>query len=243
MFFRPPVHPDARARARDQGDGGAALSTRSALPSGRKVGRRTRVPGVHNETGSVPSCVAASSLWQICPGTEGVLATCPRSRTSRVLRVEQQPFAAMPARPLVLVKPDGMRRGRGEIVGVRAPWPRAARRAPPGSKPRRASITPSTRASRPSVPRRLHLVGPVLALAVSGDHLARAHDDGGHEPARLGAGDDRGDFALELSENIVHGSDSKRAHGASSLFFLTGLVRAGLRRKNRDGWTQTSGVH
>ena len=97
---------------------------------------------------------------------------------------------------LVLVKPDGMRRGlAGEIVApIRAPRARAAGRAP-AEDPEGDGARALRRAQGQAVlrlPRRLHLVRPGARARGErriGD-LGRAHDDGRHESARLGAGDD-----------------------------------------------------
>ena len=69
--------------------------------------------------------------------------------------------------------------------------------------------------------------GPVLALAVSGESaitVVRAMM-GATNPLDSAPGTIRGDYALELSENIVHGSDSKAsARRELALFFPDGLV-------------------
>ena len=69
--------------------------------------------------------------------------------------------------------------------------------------------------------------GPVLALAVTGESaisVVRAMM-GATNPLDSAPGTIRGDYALELSENIVHGSDSKAsARRELALFFPDGLV-------------------
>ena len=69
--------------------------------------------------------------------------------------------------------------------------------------------------------------GPVLALAVEGESaisVVRAMM-GATNPLDSAPGTIRGDLALELSENIVHGSDSKAsAKRELRLFFPDGLV-------------------
>ena len=115
---------------------------------------------------------------------------------------------------LVLVKPDGMRRRlAGEIVA------RFERRGLELRGARLLKIPKATArehyAEHKGKPFFASLVdfissGPVLALAVIADSA----------PGTI-----RGDYALELSENIVHGSDSKAsARRELALFFPDGLV-------------------
>ena len=132
---------------------------------------------------------------------------------------------------LVLVKPDGMRRGlAGEIVA------RFERR---GLELRGARLLRVSRAMA-----RKHYAehkgkpffdglvefnssAPVLALAVSGESAVSVVRDmmGATNPLDSAPGTIRGDYALELSENIVHGSDSRAsARRELALFFPDGLV-------------------
>jgi nucleoside-diphosphate kinase len=132
---------------------------------------------------------------------------------------------------LVLVKPDGMRRGlAGEIL---------SRLEHRGLELRGAQLL---RVSKPTARRHYAehkgkpffdgLVdfitsGPVLALAVSGESAVSVVRDmmGATNPLDSRPGTIRGDFALELSENIVHGSDSRQsARKELALFFPDGLV-------------------
>src|SRR5688572_1927722 len=69
--------------------------------------------------------------------------------------------------------------------------------------------------------------GPVLALAVRGESAIGTVRTmmGATNPLDSAPGTFRGDFALELSENIVHGSDSKAsAKRELKLFFPDGLL-------------------
>jgi nucleoside-diphosphate kinase len=132
---------------------------------------------------------------------------------------------------LVLVKPDGMRRRlAGEILA------RLERR---GLELRGARLLKITRslaqqhyAEHKGKPFYADLVsfitsGPVLALAVRGESavsVVRAMM-GATNPLDSAPGTIRGDYALELSENIVHGSDSKAsAKRELGLFFPNGLA-------------------
>ncbi len=132
---------------------------------------------------------------------------------------------------LVLVKPDGVqRRLAGEIVG------RLERR---GLELRGARLLKITRAlaqqhyaehkGKPFFGDLVSFItsGPVLALAVRGESAISVVRTmmGATNPLDSTPGTIRGDFALELSENIVHGSDSKAsAKRELGLFFPDGLV-------------------
>jgi nucleoside-diphosphate kinase len=132
---------------------------------------------------------------------------------------------------LVLVKPDGMqRRLAGEVIA------RLERR---GLELRGARLLKISRslaqqhyAEHKGKPFYAGLVsfitsGPVLALAVRGESAIGVVRTmmGATNPLDSAPGTIRGDFALELSENIVHGSDSKAsAKRELGLFFPDGLV-------------------
>jgi nucleoside-diphosphate kinase len=132
---------------------------------------------------------------------------------------------------LVLVKPDGMGRGlAGEIVA------RFERR---GLELRGARLLKVSKAmgrehyaehkGKPFFAGLVDFIssGPVLALAVSGESAISVVRTmmGATNPLDSAPGTIRGDFALELSENIVHGSDSKAsAKRELALFFPDGLV-------------------
>jgi nucleoside-diphosphate kinase len=132
---------------------------------------------------------------------------------------------------LVLVKPDGVRRGlAGEIVA------RFERR---GLELRGARLLKISRqlaqqhyAEHKGKPFFGDLVsfitsGPVLALAVRGEGAIATVRTmmGATNPLDSAPGTIRGDYALELSENIVHGSDSKAsAKRELGLFFPDGLL-------------------
>ena len=129
---------------------------------------------------------------------------------------------------LVLVKPDGMqRRLAGEIIArferrglelrgarlLKIPKPMAREHyAEHQGRPFFGSLITS---------------GPVLALAVSGESAISVVRTmmGATDPLDSAPGTIRGDYALELSQNIVHGSDSKAsARRELALFFPDGFV-------------------
>ena len=132
---------------------------------------------------------------------------------------------------LVLVKPDGMRRAlAGEVVA------RLERR---GFELRGARLLKIPRAlaqehyaehkGKPFYAGLVSFItsGPVLALAVRGESAIATVRTmmGATNPLDSAPGTIRGDYALELSENIVHGSDSKAsAKRELGLFFPDGLV-------------------
>jgi nucleoside-diphosphate kinase len=132
---------------------------------------------------------------------------------------------------LVLVKPDGVRRGlAGEIIG------RFERR---GLELRGARLLKISRSlaqqhyaehkGKPFFGELVSFIasGPVLALAVRGESAITVVRDmmGATNPVSSAPGTIRGDFATVLSENVVHGSDSKAsAKRELALFFPDGLV-------------------
>ena len=132
---------------------------------------------------------------------------------------------------LVLVKPDGMRRSlAGEILArlerrgfelrgarlLKIPRPLAQRHyAEHKGKPFFGDLVSFISS------------GPVLALAVRGESAIGTVRTmmGATNPLDSAPGTIRGDYALELSENIVHGSDSKAsAKRELKLFFPDGLL-------------------
>ena len=134
-------------------------------------------------------------------------------------------------RTLVLLKPDAVRRGIcGELIA------RFERR---GFRIRGAHYLKVTRqlagehyAEHKGKPFYGELVsfitsGPTLALALEGESAISVVRTmmGATNPLDSAPGTIRGDYALELSENVVHGSDSKAsAKRELALFFPDGLV-------------------
>jgi len=132
---------------------------------------------------------------------------------------------------LVLVKPDGVGRGlSGEVIA------RFERR---GYELRGARLLKIPRAlaaqhyaehkGKPFYGELVAFItsGPVLALAVRGENAIAGVRTmmGATNPADAAPGTIRGDFATELSENVVHGSDSRAsARRELALFFPDGLV-------------------
>jgi nucleoside-diphosphate kinase len=133
---------------------------------------------------------------------------------------------------LVLVKPDGVQRGLcGDVVS------RVERR---GYELRAARMLKLSRSlasqhyaehrGKPFYPGLVSFItsGPVLALAVRGENAIAGIRAlmGATDPADAAPGTIRGDLATELSENVVHGSDSRTsARRELALFFPDGFVR------------------
>jgi nucleoside-diphosphate kinase len=122
-------------------------------------------------------------------------------------------------RTLVLVKPDAMRRRlAGEILG------RLERR---GLELRAARLVTVDRllaeehyaehAAKPFFGELVEFItsGATLALVVEGEGAIRVVRTtmGATNPADAGPGTIRGDFALSMPDNLVHGSDSPESAG------------------------------
>ncbi len=131
----------------------------------------------------------------------------------------------------MLVKPDGMRRQlAGEVIARLERRGLELRGARLLKIPR--SLAQQHYAEHKGKPFYAGLVsfitsGPVLALAVRGESAIGVVRTmmGATNPLDSAPGTIRGDFALELSENIVHGSDSTAsAKRELGLFFPEGLV-------------------
>ena len=132
---------------------------------------------------------------------------------------------------LVLAKPDGMRRLlAGEIVSRLERRGYELRGARLLKIPR--SLAAEHYAEHKGKPFYGELVsfitsGPVLALAVRGENAIAGVRAlmGATNPADAAPGTIRGDLATLLSENVVHGSDSRAsARRELGLFFPDGLV-------------------
>lgn len=134
----------------------------------------------------------------------------------------------MSERTLVLVKPDGVRRGLvGEVVGrlerkgltLVAAQLRTLDRAT-------AEQHYAEHAERPFFASLVTFItgGPLMALVVEGERAIEAFRAlaGATDPVKAVPGTIRGDFALAVQQNIVHGSDSpESAQREIGLFFPT----------------------
>jgi nucleoside-diphosphate kinase len=120
----------------------------------------------------------------------------------------------MAERTLFMVKPDGVARGLvGEIVSrierrglsiraMRLLW----------VSPEQAADHYSEHGEKPFYPGLVEFItsGPVVAMVIEGDSAVSTVRGmmGATNPLDSAPGTIRGDFALEIGENIVHGSDS-----------------------------------
>src|SRR6187200_2256751 len=137
----------------------------------------------------------------------------------------------MAERTLFMVKPDGVARGLvGEIVSrierrglsiraMRLLW----------VSPEQAADHYSEHSEKPFYPGLVEFItsGPVVAMVIEGHSAVSTVRGmmGATNPLDSAPGTIRGDFALEIGENIVHGSDSKAsARRELALFFPDGLV-------------------
>ena len=130
-------------------------------------------------------------------------------------------------RTLILVKPDAFARNlTGEIIarferkGLRIAALQAHDDGPRSSP---SSTTPSTRASRSSRSSSSFITsGPLVAMVLEGEEAVAAARQviGATNPLEAAPGSIRGDFAIEVGQNMVHGSDSaESAEREAALFF------------------------
>jgi nucleoside-diphosphate kinase len=129
-------------------------------------------------------------------------------------------------RTLVLVKPDGVRRGlAGEVIGrleskgltLVAMELRTLDRAT-------AEEHYGEHRERPFFGELVEFItgGPLVALVVEGPHAVAGTRGliGATNPVEAGPGSIRGDYALEIGQNLVHGSDSpESAEREITIFF------------------------
>jgi nucleoside-diphosphate kinase len=129
-------------------------------------------------------------------------------------------------RTLVLVKPDAVRRGlAGEVIGrleskgltLLAMELRTLDRAT-------AEEHYGEHRERPFFGELVEFItgGPLVALVVEGPHAVAGTRGliGATNPVEAGPGSIRGDYALEIGQNLVHGSDSpESAEREIKIFF------------------------
>ncbi len=132
---------------------------------------------------------------------------------------------------LVLVKPDGMQRGlAGEILRrfeARGLELRAAKLVRVGRE--LAERHYDVHREQPFFGELVEFItsGPTLALVLEGEGAIETcrKTIGATDPADADPGSIRGDLALSMPDNLVHGSDSVETAGREiALFFPDGLV-------------------
>jgi nucleoside-diphosphate kinase len=129
-------------------------------------------------------------------------------------------------RTLILVKPDAFARGlTGEIVG------RFERKGLRIVAMLHMTVTRelaerhyAEHAERPFFGELVDFItsGPIVAMVLEGTNAVRAARQviGATDPLEAATGSIRGDFAVEVGQNMVHGSDSpESAARESALFF------------------------
>ncbi|HTU78820.1 MAG TPA: nucleoside-diphosphate kinase [Solirubrobacteraceae bacterium] len=129
-------------------------------------------------------------------------------------------------RTLILVKPDAFARGlSGEIIA------RFERKGLRIVALRHMTVTRelaerhyAEHAERPFFAELVAFItsGPILAMVLEGPEAVKAARQviGATNPLEAGTGSIRGDFAIELGTNMVHGSDSpESATREAALFF------------------------
>ena len=132
-------------------------------------------------------------------------------------------------RTLVLVKPDGVRRGlAGEVIGrlerkgltLLALELRTLERAT-------AEQHYAEHAERPFFGELVEFItgGPLVALVVEGPNAVAGVRRlmGVTNPVEATPGSIRGDYALEIGQNLVHGSDSPESAAREIGIFFPGL--------------------
>jgi len=137
---------------------------------------------------------------------------------------------SLPERSLVLVKPDGVRRGLiGDVIsrlerkGLRivALELRTLRRGT-------AEAHYAEHVGKPFYGSLVDFItsGPLIAMVVEGPRAIESFRSmaGATDPLRAAPGTIRGDHALEVQENIVHGSDSRDAAEREIKIFFPDLV-------------------
>ena len=135
----------------------------------------------------------------------------------------------MSERTLVLVKPDGVRRGlAGEVIsrlerkglGLVAMELRTLARET-------AEQHYAEHAERPFFGELVEFItgGPLVALVVEGPNAVAATRRlmGVTNPVEATPGSIRGDYALEIGQNLVHGSDSPASAAREIGIFFPGL--------------------
>jgi nucleoside-diphosphate kinase len=138
-------------------------------------------------------------------------------------------FCVASERTLVLVKPDGVRRGLvGEVIS------RLERKGLTLAAVELRTLDQATaeehygeHRERPFFGELVDFItgGPLVALAVDGPRAVEAVRTlmGVTDPVKSAPGSLRGDYALEIGENLVHGSDSPESGAREVKLFFPNL--------------------
>ena len=123
-------------------------------------------------------------------------------------------------RTLVLVKPDGVARGLvGDVVG------RVERKGLRFVALELRTLDRATAETHYAEHREKPFFGPLVAAVVEGPRAIEAFRQlaGATDPVKATTGSIRADHALEVQNNIVHGSDSPDSAAREIALFFPGL--------------------
>jgi len=132
-------------------------------------------------------------------------------------------------RSLVLVKPDGVRRALiGEVINrIEAKGLRVVALQMRTLARETAEQHYAEHEGKPFFESLLEFItsGPLVALVIEGPRAIAAFRAlaGATDPVAAGVGTIRGDFALEVQNNIVHGSDSTESAAREIALFFPDL--------------------
>jgi nucleoside-diphosphate kinase len=136
----------------------------------------------------------------------------------------------MTERTLILVKPDGVRRGLiGDVLSrIEGKGLRIVAMDLRTLDRDTAEFHYAEQSVRPFFGQLVDFItsGPLVALVVEGPRAIEAFRvlAGSTDPIRASVGTIRGDHALEVQQNIVHGSDSPESAEREIKIFFPGLV-------------------
>ena len=136
----------------------------------------------------------------------------------------------MSERTLVLVKPDGVRRGLiGEVVSrIERKGMRIAAMELRTLDRDTAEVHYAEHAAKPFFAPLVEFItsGPLVAIVAEGPRAIEAVRAlaGATDPVQASPGTIRGDYALEVQNNIVHGSDSPDSAEREIKIFFPELV-------------------
>jgi nucleoside-diphosphate kinase len=135
------------------------------------------------------------------------------------------------ARTLVICKPDAVERGLvGEVIGrLERKGLRLVAAELRTITTEVAQIHYGEHAGKPFFERLVAFItrSPVVAMVVEGPegtHAVVRTLMGATDPKEAAPGTIRGDLALEMSENVIHGSDSEESAAREIALFFPGLA-------------------
>ncbi len=133
-------------------------------------------------------------------------------------------------RTLILIKPDGVRRGlMGEVLSrIERKGLRVVALDMRTMDTETAETHYAEHVSKPFFGSLVEFItsGPLVALVAEGPRAVEAFRvlAGATDPVKAAAGTIRGDYALEVQDNIVHGSDSPDSAEREIKIFFPDLV-------------------